>query len=1160
MRKTTVCIMTMLLTSALLMGQSVFAVSPAVELCFSNSDFNKGTWENWTVTGNAFGSTPRMDTGFPVMHGTVSVADPSPSRSYCASSGVDVAGIGDLKSMTFTMKTKRIRFLLAGSGTPIDQVRVELYTADGTDVAWAYFSLPAADSQDWHTVAYLDVDDSIVGKQVYIRVIDESPEYWIAVDDFMFVNPPVAGELFNGDFETGDLSGWTVIDGMAFTPYDNVRNPVYCGDPYYPEQSAKVYGHDWVNSFRLTSICNGETAVGIIRSQNFKVTAPYLKFLISGYIDAPGGTEEHNYVQVFTQDGTPISDKVRPSGNNFMISKIIDLSAYLNQIVYIEVVDDAPGAGYAWMAVDAFRLDAQLTPNRSIINGDFEAGTYEHWMTDGAAFGSTPAAKDSNGSEGNFFATTKPAGDSAVGTLTSEQFTITSTQVEFLISGYSGSGKNYVSLVDAISFKEISRTAAPDKDQMQKITLQLPDAIVGQAAYLIVVDGNNAASQGWIAVDSFNILAPYLGDPDIPNSSFETGDLTGWTATGTAFNTNPVKEKNYGFGDMVGWKGYWYVNTMEAGETAVGRLKSNNFELKQRYISFRIGGHSGRPEARNELTYVRLVLADGTEIGREYAPNTNALQVKTFDVGEANIGKQAYIEIVDENNDSAFAWVSADDFIFTNQFSPHRAIENPGFELGTYVNWRSIGEAFGTKPVAKDAAMGNDGNYFASTKADPSKKGTLRSDYFVALGTALTLKLAGTDSANCYVSIYSYDTGKVIASTPVASATMQTVTIPLTGYASKLIYIEIVDESTTGWIAADSFAYAPPADAGDPDIPNGDFEYTDLRGWVSDGLPAFYNCQPVPADFNANMINAHNDWYVNSFIAGETSIGSLRSEPFDLKYQYIQFMMGGFSQTRIDSTVEGYAETDNYITLNLAETEEMIEMIRPGYGNRYHLAQLDGMSPRVFDGGSGNVGQKVYIEIVDNASEAGFAWISVDNFRFVRPNSDADKTIVNPSFESGNYTGWTASGTAFGSNPVRIDKSEGLGDICEGIFCVNSRIAGGNTATGTLRSANFSLQSVTIDFLANGFNRRNETLEPRDNYIRLVQVDGNVELARVEPPNVNELTPAKFTAPASALGTQVYIEVVDNSPEEDFAWIGVDNFKHGSSSSTNDAHLWNLFN
>ena len=69
---------------------------------------------------------------------------------------------------------------------------------------------------------------------------------------------------------------------------------------------------------------------------------------------------------------------------------------------------------------------------------------------------------------------------------------------------------------------------------------------------------------------------------------FETGDLTGWTKTGTAFNLNPTVTD--GGGLFSGWECKWYANSRTTGEVATGTLTSAPFELTEQHISFLISG------------------------------------------------------------------------------------------------------------------------------------------------------------------------------------------------------------------------------------------------------------------------------------------------------------------------------------------------------------------------------------------------------------------------------------------------------------------------------------------------------------------------------------------------------------------------------------------
>ena len=79
--------------------------------------------------------------------------------------------------------------------------------------------------------------------------------------------------------------------------------------------------------------------------------------------------------------------------------------------------------------------------SKDIPIADFESGTFDGWIVEGNAFGTTPATGTLNsqmevsGFEGTYLANSYHSGDNTVGTITSREFTIQRNYINFLIGG-----------------------------------------------------------------------------------------------------------------------------------------------------------------------------------------------------------------------------------------------------------------------------------------------------------------------------------------------------------------------------------------------------------------------------------------------------------------------------------------------------------------------------------------------------------------------------------------------------------------------------------------------------------------------------------------------------------------------------------------------------
>ncbi|MBC8356494.1 MAG: PSD1 domain-containing protein [Planctomycetes bacterium] len=164
------------------------------------------------------------------------------------------------------------------------------------------------------------------------------------------------------------------------------------------------------------------------------------------------------------------------------------------------------------------------------------------------------------------------------------------------------------------------------------------------------------------------------------------------------------------------------------------------------------------------------------------------------------------------------------------------------------------------------------------------------------------------------------------------------------------------------------------------------------------------------------------------------------------------------------------------------------------------------------------------------------------------PSEDAAE-IVFEDFESEQYSGWTATGTAFGSGPQSKATTPGYqGDIgAQGERWVNSHnmrdsdnVARGDGHVGTLTSNVFTIERSTIKFLVGGGNHKDKTC------IDLL-VDGKVVRSQTGF-NQNKMRPAQFDV-ADLVGKPARIRVVD---QQKGGWgnIGIDHIVFSNSGQS----------
>ncbi|OQC10059.1 MAG: Sucrose-6-phosphate hydrolase [Tenericutes bacterium ADurb.Bin087] len=154
--------------------------------------------------------------------------------------------------------------------------------------------------------------------------------------------------------------------------------------------------------------------------------------------------------------------------------------------------------------------------------------------------------------------------------------------------------------------------------------------------------------------------------------------------------------------------------------------------------------------------------------------------------------------------------------------------------------------------------------------------------------------------------------------------------------------------------------------------------------------------------------------------------------------------------------------------------------------------------------------------------------------------SEKELKLQNGGFETGDLTGWSATGDAFSDVSVQIADSSGKKHRVEGEFYLDSGVLG-RFKTGTLKSDTFTLEgNGLIGILLGGV--RDKSLC----YVSLHETATNEELARVTNNHFNTLVPVRtlyrHTLNASShIGKEVYLNIVDNdSSDNDGSFILVD--------------------
>lgn len=154
-------------------------------------------------------------------------------------------------------------------------------------------------------------------------------------------------------------------------------------------------------------------------------------------------------------------------------------------------------------------------------------------------------------------------------------------------------------------------------------------------------------------------IRPKTADGRVVNLGFETGNLDDWTATGNAFEGQPVK------GDMVNARRkdmnsnhegqYWIGGYEKSGDEPTGTLTSIPFVVTQPYGSYLANGGD------HESTRIELIRKDnGKVFYRSNGNNQETMQRVVVDL-RAHVGKEIMVRLVDEHQ-GGWGHVNFDDF------------------------------------------------------------------------------------------------------------------------------------------------------------------------------------------------------------------------------------------------------------------------------------------------------------------------------------------------------------------------------------------------------------------------------------------------------------------------------------------------------------------
>ena len=351
-------------------------IMPDSEYQIVNGGFETGDLTGWTLEGDKIGVVTNAS-------GWWNENLPYNKKGTWLFSGIsDEAGRGTLTSSAFTVGgSGYITFLLGGGGNPLE-CYVSIIDAETGEELARYANRLFNDkgigiinngSNLANMVWYKADLSEFMGRSLKIRVVDNATSNWglITVDSFVTYYKDVAGvpananeavnvkpaplpdtvlgendpyQVLNGDFESGDLTGWTLSGEIGYVS----------GQDVFWKNADKPYNKD--GRFLFTGIedvmGSMEAAKGMLSSSAFTVGGcGFITFKLGG------GYNQECYIEIVdATTGQAIAkyhNDNADSNEGRMFCFKADLSAFMGREVYIRVVDNAENA-WGCLAVDSF--------------------------------------------------------------------------------------------------------------------------------------------------------------------------------------------------------------------------------------------------------------------------------------------------------------------------------------------------------------------------------------------------------------------------------------------------------------------------------------------------------------------------------------------------------------------------------------------------------------------------------------------------------------------------------------------------------------------------------------------------------------------------------------------------------------------------------------
>lgn len=445
------------------------------------------------------------------------------------------------------------------------------------------------------------------------RTVDIAP----GIDDF--TEDPAQTSLPYGGFENGDLTGWKVLEGRAFSKEGVVpSSTLFWGNRNYYGVGNYLFSGDVEANY-----------TGSMRSQKFTVKNDegniYASFMMGAgkrkttkvsLVDCVEGQEDQ-VVETFTNDQY-FAD---PNFALNLIYRLVDLTPYKGHVMYFLVEDESgEGEDFNFLTLDDFKVNLTADEVKADITKWKTASTYDVEGNVDTVTGASNYISLYNKSFSYPFAGEAPKADvDENGFVTTA---VTTPAVSYSIAPLLSNIRDAVH-DDYTSQNDLTVTfTSYVKPDSTEVSVEAGTTTIDTTAngdYVLNFTVTDAYEQS----TSVKAKVTVQGVTDnIINGDFETGDLTGWTLEdgSTLSSTAPVSsaESYWDTDEPFNKGGEYFFSEGFPGDGGYQegdnfRLRSMNFELSgSGYITFKLGGNAAKLAVYDASTDEQIALYGNT--------------------------------------------------------------------------------------------------------------------------------------------------------------------------------------------------------------------------------------------------------------------------------------------------------------------------------------------------------------------------------------------------------------------------------------------------------------------------------------------------------------------------------------------------------------------